>query len=136
MNMPVLKESERPSWIVGIAAVVLSVALTFLSTNYFNQNNETRDRNQTVEVQLRAHELAIATLKISVENIADAQRRTENSIAAIEQTQTSILGTLQSLKDSNDAQSAVSANIRDQFLDLRKQLADIDTILRPLNPRH
>lgn len=106
-----------------IAGIVVAI-FGFLITNYVAQSAE-----------IQQHDRDIQGLKITVANISDAQRRTENSISSIEGIQTTILGTLQSLKDANDAQTAVSANIRDQFLDLRKQLADIDTILRPLNPR-
>jgi septal ring factor EnvC (AmiA/AmiB activator) len=116
---------------------ILVAIFGFLITNYVAQSNE-----------IQQHDRDIQGLKITVANISDAQRRTENSISSIEGIQTTILGTLQSLKDANDAQTAVSTNIRDQFLDLRKQIAEnkaevisqlagIDLALRgPIAPRN
>lgn len=131
MNMPVLKESERPSWLMGISAVVLGALLTFLITNYFNQNHESHEYNQSVETQLRSHELEIASLKITTTNIDAEERRTESSIAAIEASQANIQSTLQGLKDSNDAQTLASANIREQLNVVNTKLGALDDILRP-----
>jgi septal ring factor EnvC (AmiA/AmiB activator) len=118
MNVPILKEGGG-----GLATTVIGGILVaifgFLITNYVAQSTE-----------IQQHDRDIQTLKITVANISDAQRRTENSIASIEGTQTTILGTLQGLKDANDAQTSVSLNIKDQLLELRKQITDNNSELR------
>jgi chromosome segregation ATPase len=130
MSSALVKEDGSPTWLGSAVLVVLGVALTFFMTSYFNQNQDLHNRDQSVETRLQNHDLAIATLNISVANIVEAQHRTEASVAAIEQTQTQMMGKLQSLQDANDAQAAVSQNIKDQFLDLRKQITDNNNEMR------
>lgn len=114
---------KEETLVISAIGAILTGIFSFLVLNYFSQGAELRD-----------HDVAIAALKISIANEIDAERRTEASITAIEQTQTTIMGALQGLKDANDAQTATATNIKDQLLDLRKQFADIDAVLRPLRP--
>jgi septal ring factor EnvC (AmiA/AmiB activator) len=131
MTMPDFKqEMVKPWWLPIVVASVISAALAFLGESYLNQNKDVHDYDHSVEQRLQQSELAIATLNISVSNISEAEHRTESSVAAIEQTQTQMLGKLQSLQDANDAQAAVSQNIKDQFLDLRKQITDNNNEMR------
>jgi len=131
MSMPGLKEVDiKPWWLPLLVAALISGAIGFLGENYIDQNHYSHENDHSVETRLQNSELAIATLNIAVANISEAQHRTESSVATIEQTQTTMLGKLQSLQDANDAQTAVSQNIKDQFLDLRKQITDNNNEIR------
>jgi hypothetical protein len=130
MSSALVKEDGSPTWLGSAVLVVLGVALTFFMTSYFNQNQYSHESEHSVELRLQNSEQAIAILNVSVTNIIEAQHRTESSVAVIEQTQTQMLGKLQSLQDANDAQAAVSQNIKDQFLDLRKQITDNNNDMR------
>lgn len=125
MNFPIVEEGRIPPMVVTAIGAILAGVFSFLVLNYFAQSNELRD-----------HDLAIAALKISAANGADRETRIESSITAIEQTQTTILGALQGLKDANDAQSLASKNIKDQLDELQKQFSDLDLILRPPRASH
>jgi septal ring factor EnvC (AmiA/AmiB activator) len=134
MNMPVIKEGTSFTVAISVAAfsAVASLIVVIFGAQINARNSELQQQSMAQSAELRQHDLDIAQLKISDANKTDEMRRTENSITAIEQTQSTIIGKLQSLQDSNDAQTGVSTNIKDQLLDLRKQLGDLDLILRPI----
>lgn len=82
------------------------------------------------------HESAISGIKVSIEGLANDQRRTEETIVSINSTLTGILGSMQSMKDANEAQTTATGVIKDQLSDMKKQLDGIDSILRPLVRQH
>jgi chromosome segregation ATPase len=152
MNMPVFKEgSDVPGKaMVALVSIVLTGIVSVGVASYNSQGttlaSQEQARENSIENLVRADELTIAALKISVGNLSDAQQRTESQLSSIEQTQTNMSEKLTILQDANNAQTAVSTNIRDQFIDLRKQITEnntdlrnkvdaIDSWLRPLAPR-
>jgi septal ring factor EnvC (AmiA/AmiB activator) len=121
MSMPLgLSKEGNGAALVTAFGIVLAAMCPIVLFIYSSQSNE-----------IAQHDRDIATLKIAVANSADAQRRTENSIATIDGNLTTILGALQGLKDANDAQTAASAAIKDRMLELQKGLGDLDLWLRP-----
>jgi hypothetical protein len=131
MNMPAFSEEDRPSWMIGIAAVVLGAVFTFIITNYFNENKDASDRNSYVSARLNEDQIAIETLKITMANLSASEVKMEASLTAIESSQASLQSTLQILKDDNDSGVAARSAIKDQLNAINTRLGSIDDILRP-----
>jgi chromosome segregation ATPase len=131
MNMPAFSEEDRPSWMIGIAAVVLGAVFTFIITNYFNENKDASDRNSYVSARLNEDQIAIETLKITMANLSASEVKMEASLATIESSQASLQSTLQILKDDNDSGVAARSAIKDQLNAINTRLGSIDDILRP-----
>ena len=75
---------------------------------------------------------AIAGLVDRTKMDDDGKRREDEDVRSLNQKMIDVLGNLQSLKDADEAHTNSSANIKDQLTDLRKQVSDIDAILRPV----
>jgi chromosome segregation ATPase len=131
MNMPAFSEEDRPSWMIGIAAVVLGAVFTFIITNYFNENKDASDRNSYVSARLNEDQIAIETLKITMANLSASEVKMEASLATIESSQASLQSTLQILKDDNDSEVAARSAIKEQLNAINTRLGSIDDILRP-----
>jgi chromosome segregation ATPase len=131
MNMPAFSEEDRPSWMIGIAAVVLGAVFTFIITNYFNENKDASDRNSYVSARLNEDQIAIETLKITMANLSASEVKMEASLATIESSQASLQSTLQILKDDNDSGVAARSAIKEQLNAINTRLGSIDDILRP-----
>jgi chromosome segregation ATPase len=131
MNMPAFSEEDRPSWMIGIAAVVLGAVFTFIITNYFNENKDASDRNSYVSARLNEDQIAIETLKITMANLSASEVKMEASLTAIESSQASLQSTLQILKDDNDSEVAARSAIKEQLNAINTRLGSIDDILRP-----
>jgi chromosome segregation ATPase len=131
MNMPAFSEEDRPSWMIGIAAVVLGAVFTFIITNYFNENKDASDRNSYVSARLNEDQIAIETLKITMANLSASEVKMEASLTAIESSQASLQSTLQILKDDNDSGVAARSAIKEQLNAINTRLGSIDDILRP-----
>jgi hypothetical protein len=131
MNMPAFSEEDRPSWMIGIAAVVLGAVFTFIITNYFNENKDASDRNSYVSARLNEDQIAIETLKITMANLSASEVKMEASLATIESSQVNLQSTLQILKDDNDSGLAARSAIKDQLNAINTRLGSIDDILRP-----
>ena len=136
MNMPVFKEGSDVTGraIVALVSIVLTGIVSVGVASYNSQGttlaNQERERENSIESLVRADELTIAALKISVGSLSDAQQRTDARYSSIEDSQASMSQKLTILQDANNAQTAVSQNIKDQFLDLRKQITDNNNDMR------
>lgn len=80
-------------------------------------------------VQVYAEGNDISGMKVQIAANANDERRTENAVGQINGALTTILGSLQGLKDNSLVQT-------EQLTDLRKHIDEIDLILRPFGGPH
>jgi hypothetical protein len=132
MNMPVFKEGSS-SFVTAVAAgvivAIVTVILGFLVSNTNDAKAMVQHHGEEIAA-MKVTELAMAS------TLSDIRRTTEDKINSIEQTQVSISGALEALKEasiaSNTTQAAELSNIKNQMLDVRKTLGDLVDFWRPI----
>jgi hypothetical protein len=131
-KMTVFKEgsgSFAATLAAGIIIAVVTVVLTFLVSN-----------SNDMKAAVQHHGEEISAMKVTEQSqaaqLSDLRRQTEDKITSIEQTQVSIAASLEALKEtsiaSNTAQTAELTNIKNQLLDVRKDLGPVIDFIRPI----
>jgi hypothetical protein len=132
INMTVFKEGSG-SFAAAVSLVVIGCVLTavlgFLISNSNSQKDELQEHDRSITA-MKVTELAQAS------QLSDLRRQTEDKITSIEQTQVTISASLEALKESsiasNTTQTAELASIKNQLLDVRKDLGPVLDFIRPI----
>jgi len=126
--MTLLKQDDGGVWISGpVVAAITAILLGLFGIIYQNQVTQLKSQDD----KLWADGNDITQLKVTVDNYKTEAAKVEAAIGSINQTLTSIQGSIDSLKGSYDAQTVVIGNIKDGLRDTQKQVGDLNDILRP-----
>lgn len=113
--MTLLKQDDGGYWISGpLAGVVLTAIFAFFTVIYQFQNDKLWEDGSE-----------ISELKTTAVNLNSQITRMEVTLGQQNTTLITILNSVQAVKDSNDA-------LKSQVDDLRKQVAGLDLMLRPI----
>jgi hypothetical protein len=130
--MTVFKEGSS-SFAAAVAAGIIVATVTVVMGFIVSNSNDTKSKvdHQGEEIAaMKVTELAQAA------TLSDVRRTTEEKINSIEQTEVTMSGALEALKEAsiaaNTTQTSDLANLKNQMLDVRKDLGNILEAIRPI----